>query len=92
MQEIKRLMPVKGIKGALAMPELEVTGMDERWGGGSTTRNRPREKKKKEIYACTIPLNTEGPSLSRELWTAENTIHGVMSHGGGRGEEKKHEL
>lgn len=48
MHEIKTLMPVKKNKRSffLAMPELEVTGVDERWRGGSTTRKPPPTRKR----------------------------------------------
>lgn len=48
------------MKVALAMPKLEVAGMDEQLRGGSTSntphKKNEREKEKKK-YVCTIPLN-----------------------------------
>lgn len=66
------------------MPEVEMTGMDEQWRGGSTTKSpahegkgkkiKKKQKKTKNIYVCTIPLNTEGPSLPREQRETQSMV------------------
>lgn len=69
----KKMMLLKRIKRAVAMPEYGAVG----------DMAAPMRQK---TYTGTIPLNTEGPSLSRDQWTAK-TIHGVMSRRGGGGGE-----
>lgn len=46
----------------------------ERWGYGSgkKKKNPTQETKKKKHYTGTIPLKTEGPSLSGDQRTAKN--------------------
>lgn len=65
--------------------------MDERRGRWQHNEEpRSCENKEKKIYACTIPLNTEAPSLSTEQRTAKNNPWcDEPRRGGGEGERRK---